>query len=82
MINGHRKTAPTQRVAPSEFVLITERSGKRQLRLSSISQVIFDPGQIGGPWFVRCDGQQLGVTEANAKIIMGLLDLNMEDVKP
>ena len=50
----------------------------RLLRLARISQVIEDAGQIGGPWFVRCDGQQLPVSEANARLILGLLGLSME----
>jgi len=74
--NRERRTAN----AP-EFVCITERHGKRQLRLANISQVIEDAGQIGGPWFVRCDGQQLQVSAENARIILGLLGLSMEEAK-
>lgn len=64
-----------------DFVLITERHGKRQMRLSAISQVIYDAGLVCGPWFIRCDGQQLPVSEDNAKIIMGRLNLSMEEPK-
>lgn len=80
VING---TAPPKATDRAEFVCIQERHGRRHLRLSHISQVIHDAGQIGGPWFVRCDGQQLPVSEANAHLIGGLLGLNLhEEVKP
>ena len=78
MINGAAPPEPRERRTGGEFVCITERHGKRLLRLARISQVIEDAGQIGGPWFVRCDGQQLPVSEANARLILGLLGLRME----
>jgi len=77
LING----TDIPRASRTEFIRITERHGKRQLRLAHISQVILDAGQIGGPWFVRCDGQQLPVSEANALAILDLLGLTMEDAK-
>lgn len=81
MINGTAPPEPRERRGTSEFVCITERHGKRLLRLARISQVIEDAGQIGGPWFVRCDGQQLPVSETNARLILGLLGLSMEEAK-
>lgn len=79
VING---TAPLKLTDRAEFVCLTERHGKRHLRLSDISQVIEDAGQIGGPWFIRCDGQQLPVSVENVQIIKGLLGLNLhEEVK-
>lgn len=81
MINGTTVPEPRERRAGGDFVCITERHGKRLLRLARISQVIEDAGQIGGPWFVRCDGQQLAVSEANARQILGLLGLSMEETK-
>jgi len=78
IINGTAVPEPRERRSGGEFVCITERHGKRLLRLARISQVIQDAGQIGGPWFVRCDGQQLPVSEANARQILGLLGLSME----
>jgi len=63
------------------FVCIQERHGKRQLRLTSISQVIYDQGQVGGPWFIRCDGQQLPVSAENAQKIAAMLGLNLEEAK-
>ncbi len=79
LINGTADHAPPERRA--DFVCITERHGTRLLRLARISQVIEDAGQIGGPWFVRCDGQQLPVSEANARLILGLLGLSMDGGK-
>ena len=79
LINGTAVKGQTE--SRAEFVCITERHGQRQLRLSHISQVVKDAGQIGGPWFVRIDGQQLPVSEANALLILGLLGLKMEDAK-
>lgn len=81
MINGTAPPEPRERRPGGEFVCITERHGQRLLRLARISQVIEDKGQIGGPWFVRCDGQQLPVNEATARQILGLLGLSMEDGK-
>jgi len=78
LINGTAAPEVRERRTGGEFVCISERHGKRLLRLARISQVIEDPGQIGGPWFVRCDGQQLPVSEANARLILGLLGLSME----
>lgn len=80
IINGTAPPEPRERRG-GEFVCITERHGKRLLRLARISQVVEDAGQIGGPWFVRCDGQQLPVSEANARLILRLLGLSMEDEK-
>lgn len=80
MINGTAPPEPRERRG-GEFVCITERHGKRLLRLARISQVVEDAGQIGGPWFVRCDGQQLPVSEANARLILRLLGLSMEEGK-
>lgn len=80
LINGNGKEHRERRTT-SEFVCITERHGQRLLRLARISQVIQDAGQIGGPWFVRCDGQQLAVSEENARMIMGSLGLSMEGAK-
>jgi hypothetical protein len=79
VINGTAPTKPKAEPASADFVCITERHGKRQIRLSHISQVVKDVGQVGGPWFVRIDGQQLPVSEANAMLILGLLGLTMED---
>lgn len=81
LINGTAPPEARERRAGGEFVCITERHGKRQLRLARISQVIQDAGQIGGPWFVRCDGQQLPVSAENARIILGMLGLSMEEGK-
>jgi hypothetical protein len=58
---------------PPDFFRLTERFGVRYLRLSSISQVINDTGSIGGPWFIRCDSQQLPVSEIAAREISALL---------
>lgn len=74
--NGNGKEPRPPR-STSDFICITERHGKRLLRLSRISQVIQDAGQIGGPWFVRCDGQQLSVSEENAKQILAAMGLSM-----
>jgi hypothetical protein len=79
LINGTAVKGQTE--SRADFVCITERHGQRQLRLSHISQVVKDAGQIGGPWFVRIDGQQLPVSEANASLILGLLGLTMEEAK-
>lgn len=81
LINGHTKPQKEHRAEKSDFVHIIERHGNRHLRIASISQVVYDVGQVGGPWFVRCDGQQLPVIEANAKIILALLGLTMEEAK-
>jgi hypothetical protein len=81
VINGTAPAKPKAELANADFVCITERHGKRQMRLSHISQVVYDVGQIGGPWFVRIDGQQLPVSVDNAKLILGLLGLTMEDAK-
>lgn len=81
LINGTAVKEPGE-PRRTEFICITERHGKRQLRLSHISQVVQDAGQLGGPWFVRCDGQQLPVSEASARLILDLLGLTMEDAKP
>jgi len=81
LINGTAPPEVRERRPGGEFVCISERHGKRLLRMARISQVIEDPGQIGGPWFVRCDGQQLPVSEANARLILGLLGLSMEEAK-
>lgn len=78
----HGTAGPKLEHHRAEFVCITERHGKRQIRLSHISQVVQDAGQVGGPWFVRIDGQQLPVSEANARLILGLLGLSMEEPKP
>ena len=80
LINGNGKEHKERR-ATSEFVSITERHGQRLLRLARISQVIEDRGQVGGPWFLRCDGQQLVVSEENARLILKLLGLSMEGSK-
>lgn len=66
LIRGQTPSSPSDQ----EWIKITERHGQRWLHFSHISQVICDAGQIGGPWFVRCDGQQHAVTEAVARDIM------------
>ena len=81
LINGTAKEHREKRSGSADFVCITERHGQRLLRLARISQVIMDGGQIGGPWFVRCDGQQLAVSEENARLIMDRLGLSMGDGK-
>jgi hypothetical protein len=72
-------TAP--RAVQPDFICITERHGRRHLRLAAITQMVHDSGQVGGPWFVRCDGQQLPVSEENFRLIAGLLGLSIGEVK-
>lgn len=82
LINGNGREPKERRPASAEFVAITERHGQRLLRRAAISQVIKDAGQIGGPWFIRCDGQQLPVSEENARLILRALGLTLEEPKP
>lgn len=83
LINGtaNGKEPRERRSGGVEFVCITERHGKRLLRLARITQVIENAGLIGGPWFVRCDGQELAVSEENARMILGLLGFSMGEGK-
>jgi hypothetical protein len=81
LINGDTLLPAPKLKHPStlDFVRIKERHGERLLRLSMISQVVRDAGQVGGPWFIRCDGQQLPVSEENAALVLAGLNLSMEE---
>ena len=47
-------------------IMVRRAIGRHWLVISQISQLLHDPGQLGGPWFVRCDGQQLPISESDA----------------
>ena len=59
-----------------EFILLRTRSGKRWVRISSIEQFLHDPGQLGGPWFIRSSSQQIPVTPEEAAHIAQILQLS------
>lgn len=52
--------------ARGSTIMVRRASGRHWLVVSQISQLLHDPGQLGGPWFVRCDGQQLPIGESDA----------------
>jgi hypothetical protein len=77
-INGHAPTAPAT-------VVLRERSTVRVLVVAQISQLIYAPGprnphQPDSPWYVRCGGQELGISASSAATIASALHLNLTDL--
>lgn len=67
--NGHpdRPPAKGQPAKPSDIIeVITTRRGRRWVVVRAISQLVYDAGMLGGPWFMRVDAQDLPLTREEA----------------
>jgi len=70
LINGKTPAPSVQPIetAKREFIRYAGRHGTRLIRVSSIDQIIFNPGQVGGiAWFMRVGSQEFPIDEALAR---------------
>jgi hypothetical protein len=64
-------------VGPPSTLLVRRGQGKHWVQLPHVSQLIHDPGQLSGPWFIRCDGQQLPISEGDALAVAKALGVDV-----
>jgi len=75
LISGKDESPPKESVQ-ADFIILRTKVATRWLRLSAITQLIHDPGQLGGPWFVF-DGQKTAVDQAQAIKIAAVLKISL-----
>lgn len=76
-IAGDEEPTPTPAYPPDAMIAIQRMHGTHWMRLSLISQLIYDVGQLQGPFFVRCDGQQLPISEAEAAKLAKAMNITL-----
>lgn len=79
-IAGDEEPTPTPAYPPDAMIAIQRVHGTHWMRLSLISQLIHDAGQLNGPWFVRSDGQQLPISYGEALKLAKAMNIKLPNV--